>query len=199
MKIYFYKLTVDCGAAPCVRRGTLSLAICKPMIRETAREGDMIFGFAAKSLHRDNRLIYAARVTHAVRDGQYFKKRQYFRRSDCIYRLSGKRFTWKKGSAYHGPKDLKHDLGRFPNYARANVLLSKDFRYFGRAGTDQYKSKFSRVKRAVENLGRGAGVRHKMALRRELTNMAKWVWRGTNRKVCGRPSSLPSRQSCLFR
>jgi Nucleotide modification associated domain 2 len=41
---YFYKLTADNGGAPCVRYGLLSLAICKPMIRKTAKEGDLIFG-----------------------------------------------------------------------------------------------------------------------------------------------------------
>jgi Nucleotide modification associated domain 2 len=45
--IYFYKLTADNGGAPCVRHGLLSLAICKPMIRKTAEEGDLTFGFAA--------------------------------------------------------------------------------------------------------------------------------------------------------
>jgi hypothetical protein len=34
----FYKLTADNGGAPCVRYGLLSLAICKPMIRKTARD-----------------------------------------------------------------------------------------------------------------------------------------------------------------
>ena len=53
--IYFYKLTADNGGAPCVRYGLLSLAICKPMIRKTAKEGDLVFGFAANSLHRYNR------------------------------------------------------------------------------------------------------------------------------------------------
>lgn len=33
-KIYFYKLTADNGGAPCVQDGLLSLAICKPMIRD---------------------------------------------------------------------------------------------------------------------------------------------------------------------
>lgn len=61
--IYFYKLTVDDGGAPCVEKGLLSLAICKPMIRSSAQIGDIIVGFAANSLHSDNRLIYIAEVT----------------------------------------------------------------------------------------------------------------------------------------
>jgi hypothetical protein len=71
-RIYFYKLTADNGGAPCVEDGLLSLAICKPAIRSTARCGDVIFGFAANSLHPDNRLIYIARVTEKSKDGLYF-------------------------------------------------------------------------------------------------------------------------------
>jgi Nucleotide modification associated domain 2 len=48
--MYYYKLTNDDGGAPCVQGDLLSLAICKPMIRSTARPGDLIFGFAANSL-----------------------------------------------------------------------------------------------------------------------------------------------------
>jgi hypothetical protein len=59
---YLYKLTVDNGGAPCVQDGLLSLAICKPMIRSTARINDWLFGFAGKSLHPDQRLIFIARV-----------------------------------------------------------------------------------------------------------------------------------------
>jgi hypothetical protein len=77
------------------------------------------------------------------------------------------------------------------------VLLSGDFRYFGKAGTDEYKSRFPRVGRAVERLGRGARVRHNEELRRELMEMAEWLWRTTKRKVIGQPTSAPTRQICL--
>lgn len=44
VKFYFYKLTVDAGAAPCVQRDLLSLAICGPVIRSTAEQGSLISG-----------------------------------------------------------------------------------------------------------------------------------------------------------
>ena len=66
-RIYFYKLTADSGTAPCIQNGLLSLAICKPMVRSGANIDDFIFGFAANSLHRDNRWIYAARVERCGR------------------------------------------------------------------------------------------------------------------------------------
>jgi hypothetical protein len=43
-----------------------------------------------------------------------------------------------------------------PSNARANVLLRTDFRYFGVQGTDEYKSKYELIRRAVEGLGRGS-------------------------------------------
>jgi hypothetical protein len=47
------------------------------MIRSTAKRGDLIFGFAAKSLHADNPLIYIARVTEKVEGGLYYMQRQF--------------------------------------------------------------------------------------------------------------------------
>jgi Nucleotide modification associated domain 2 len=68
--MYFYKLTADTGGELCVEKDLLSLAICKPMIRRTAKEGNLIFGFAAKSQHTDNRLMYVARVTKKLCNGK---------------------------------------------------------------------------------------------------------------------------------
>jgi hypothetical protein len=62
-KVYIYKITVDNGGAPCVSGDILSLAICKPAIRSTAKCGNIILGFSANSLYKDNCLIYVARVT----------------------------------------------------------------------------------------------------------------------------------------
>jgi len=197
LRIYFYKLTADSGGAPCVQRGLLSLAICEPMIRSSARCGDLIFGFAANSLRpSDNRLIYAARVTRTLRNGEYYKSSRYARRGDCIYRFRSGQFMWRRGAQHHGPDDLVHDLGDYPKYPRANVLLSTDFRYFGKAASDRYKSKFPTVRDAVKSLGRGLRVRHDPALRDQLLAMKKWVWRSTRNNVAGPPTSAPSRRTC---
>ncbi|MCJ9728980.1 hypothetical protein [Bradyrhizobium sp. PRIMUS42] len=83
-RIYFYKLTVDAGAAPCVERGMLSLAICKPMMRSSAEVDDLIFGFTASSIDPRNRLIYAARITKKLTDGEYYEGDTFSSRQDCI-------------------------------------------------------------------------------------------------------------------
>jgi hypothetical protein len=195
-RIYFYKLTADTGGAPCVRDGLLSLAICKPMIRSTASKGDLIFGFAANSLDPDKRLIYVARITDKLCTGLYYKSNQYVQRGDCIYRFKDGRFEWKNGSRYHGPKDIVHDLGSFPDYPRANVLLSTDFRYFGQTGSDDYKDRSPEVWRAVERLGRGQRVHHRDVLRDQLRRMKDWIWDSTRNKKLGNPTDKPSRRTC---
>jgi len=86
VSLFVYRLTTDDGGAPCVVNGLLSLAICKPMIRKKAKPGDLIFGFAANSLHSDNRLIYVARVAKAIPGGDYYRQRQYAGRPDRIYK-----------------------------------------------------------------------------------------------------------------
>jgi hypothetical protein len=196
-RLYFYKLTTDNGGAPCIRGGLLSLAICKPMIRSTAKEGDMIFGFAAKSLRADNRLLYIARVTAKARCGLYFTQPQFSGREDRIYKRRGDRFVRRSGARHHfKPHDLAHDLGQFPSYTRANVLLSTDFRYFGARGSDDYKRQFPRIRREIEKLKRGFRVQLGELLRAELLALKEQVWANTQRKMVGKPTSKPSRSSC---
>lgn len=153
---FFYKMTNDSGAVPCVRDGLLSLAICKPMIRMKAKEDHLLFGFAANSLHRDNRLIYIAKVEEVIVSGRYYEQPRFARRGDCIYERSGALFVRRTNARFHDrPSDLAHDLGPGPHYPRAIVLLSRDFRYFGASGSADYKHFHPRLKRAIEGLKRG--------------------------------------------
>jgi hypothetical protein len=82
-KIYVYKMVADNGGAPCVWRGLLSLAICKPMIRKSAQEGDLIFGFGGKSRYKET-LIYIAKVTTKPKLGEYYQEPKHSKRPDCI-------------------------------------------------------------------------------------------------------------------
>ena len=195
--IYFYKLTRDDGGAPCVRNGILSLAICKPFIRASAKIGDMIFGFAANSLSPDNRLIYIARVTGKLCDGEYYKMRRYQNRGDCIYKAVEDGFARRTDAKFHdSPENLVHDLGQAPRYERANVLLSDDFRYFGDHGSADYKRELHRIMRAVEQLARGHRVHLSEILREEFERLAADQWKQVPRKVAGRPIQAPSHIAC---
>ncbi len=50
--IYVYKMIADTGGAPCVTSDLLSLALCKPKIRQSAGVGALIFGFGGKKSAR---------------------------------------------------------------------------------------------------------------------------------------------------
>ena len=182
-KIYFYKLTRDDGGAPCVRNRILSLAICKPFIRASAKVGDVIFGFAASSLSPNNRLIYIARITGKLSNGEYYKTRRYQNRGDCIYEPAGDGFARRTDAKFHdGPENLVHDLGQAPRYERANVLLSDDFRYFGDHGLADYKREFPRIKCAVGQLARGHRVHLSEVLRKEFERLAADQWKQVPRR-----------------
>lgn len=196
MNIYFYKLVADGGGAPCIQRELLSLAICKPMIRRKAKQGDLILGFAANSLSRDNRLIYAARISKRLTGQDYYTSDRYTQRADCIYDYRNERFVRRKGARHHRPEDLPHDLGKPSRYLRAYVLISRNFRYFGKAGTAEYKKLFPLVKRAVERLGRAHRVHHDLRLRDQFLEMEDWICESTTKRVLGPPTSAPSRRLC---
>jgi hypothetical protein len=179
-KVYVYKMIVDSGGAPCVKNGILSLAICKPAIRSTARRGNIVLGFAATSLYSDNRLVYMAKVTKRLDGRRYFSNSKYNERPDCIYDWDGRHFAWEASAKYHSQDDLEHDLGKSPNYKRAGVLLSKGtekFRYFRGSCPVRYKRDYPRIKRLVEKLKRGHRVNHGRELRQELTRFIKELWR----------------------
>jgi hypothetical protein len=167
------------------------------MVRSVAKPGDLIFGFAANSLHRDNRLIYIARVTGKLSDGKYYDDKSFQKRGDCIYQRRGKQFFWRSGSLHHGSaKHLLRDLGKPTKYPRANVLLSKDFRYFGVNGSFEYKTRYPIVRRAIENLGRGFRVNFGERLRSQLQALQKQTWKETRRRVAGKPTSPPDKRIC---
>jgi Nucleotide modification associated domain 2 len=172
--IYVYKLTTDNGGAPCVFKGELSLAICKPTIRKTIDEKDWIIGFGGRSTIGE-RLIFIAEVEANLKNGKYYKDEQYFERPDCIYHWNEKKeeYFWEKGKKYHRYGELiEHDLGsKVNNYDRANVLISDNFNYFGKNGTEEYKSIFPSVKELVENLSQGHRLNHPIELRKELIRL----------------------------
>ena len=131
MDQYVYKITNDDGGAPCVHDGILSLAICKPRIRVPAGTFDWVFGFGG--VHLGEKLIYIAQVTSKARHGSYYRDDEYAGRPDRIYTWRGP-FLRCLPNRFHPDGKWGHlDIGEYPNYERAEVLLSTNFRYFGAA------------------------------------------------------------------
>lgn len=151
-RTYVYKLVVDNGGAPCVTSDLLSLAICKPRIRSTAKPGDWIFGFGGKNYAE--RLIYVAKVDEVVENGDYYDDvagHEYGTRADRIYRRtrSGD-FEWRSDAKYHQHgREMGHDLGDPPEKGRLRVILSEHFWYFGQK---EYEPREQRAYPAVREL-----------------------------------------------
>jgi hypothetical protein len=197
-RLYVYKLTTDNGGAPCVYKGLLSLAICKPSIRRTAREGDWIFGFGGRRLTR--RLIYIARVTKTVPDRvrntlrnlSYYEDERYSGRPDRIYRRNGDgELVLRRGAKYHYKSDQRRrDIGELPSYRNAVALLSDDFRYFGRNGTAEYRATYRAVAALLDGLRRGHRVTTlSKEASGELVGLQAAVWRKyPSKMVLGRPT-----------
>jgi hypothetical protein len=194
-KYYFYKLTVDDGGAPCVENALLSLAICKPYIRQTATIGDFVFGFAAKCLHTDNRLIYVASIANSLRNGDYYKTADFAGRRDCIYLWDNRMYRVKRDARFHGSlAHLYHDLGTPPEYPRANVLISDDFRYFGGSLPENYKQQFPQLRQAIESLRQGHRVFHSARLRENLEILLRQTFGRYPRNLQNAPSQNLQRE-----
>ncbi|HTV40477.1 MAG TPA: hypothetical protein VMF08_07880 [Candidatus Sulfotelmatobacter sp.] len=192
-EIYVYKITTDNGGAPCVRSGLLSLAICKPKIRKTAGKGSFVFGFGGKRYQE--RLIYIARVTGKKSGQDYYREREFVRRGDCIYRVDEGRAVRKTSAKYHTESDhRKKDVGF--HFENAFVLLSNDFRYLGRKGTDDYKRRFNKLRHLIENLKQGHRRYHSAGLRNELLALKKEIWNKYHRKKIGIPMDKDRTRIC---
>ncbi len=190
-KIYVYKMTYDTGGAPCVHRRVLTLALCKPKIRKVAKEGSLVIGFGGQRL--GGRLIYAAYVTGKPPLGDYYRKARYHGRPDCIYRDTGGRPRRLKNAEFHSESDQsKTDVGR--HFEKAYVLVSNSFRYFGRDGNTDYRTRYKRIAMMLDRLTQGHRVNHDPRLREELLLLVKELWR-TPAKT-GVPSDSDTTRRC---
>ncbi|WNL33057.1 hypothetical protein QT384_06735 [Arcobacter cryaerophilus gv. pseudocryaerophilus] len=162
-KIYFYKMIVDNGGAPCVQDGLLSLAICKPQIRSTIDTNDFIIGFGSNVL--DNKLIYIAKITDKLLDGEYYKQEKYFYRDDCLYSFDGQQYSRRENKKYHignnTPTDEGNDI----------VLLSNNYRYFGNKSSNDYKKKYPILTKIINSLKQGHRLNHNTELFKELSQL----------------------------
>ena len=192
-------MTVDNGGAPCVAHGLLTLAICKPIIRSSAKVCDWVFGFGGVPL--EGRLIYIAQVNDKLINGAYYRAGDYPNRPDCIYKYKkgDSAYVLRKNARYHGgSSDLTTDLGDFPNYPSANVLLSCNFRYLGKEGKTlgEMKGEYLRLEGLLDNLNQGHRVNHDAELANELEGLRKEVWDKYVCKVVGTPSDKDPSKRC---
>jgi hypothetical protein len=119
-------------------------------------------------------------VTSVEEDGDYYESPTYEDRGDRIYiRGDDGRFRLRSDARYH--EDSTHlatDLGSFPEYERARVLISDDFRYFGSAPNSETAdlSRYPRLQSLLRSLGQGHRVNHPAELAKELRELLRSAW-----------------------
>ncbi|HKE49144.1 MAG TPA: hypothetical protein VKB52_13855 [Rhodanobacteraceae bacterium] len=178
-RLYVYKIRYDDGTAPCVEGGLLSLALCKPAIRATAAVGDTIVAFAAKSMCRDQRLVFAAEVTAKIADGAYYRAAAWRHRRDAVYCWRGGAFERRRDAAIPiSDADMQNDLGDAPSYRRASVLLSDNYRYFADTRAADYRAGFPTLAAMIDKLGQGHRVHHGERVRDEIERYLAALWNG---------------------
>ena len=183
-RIYFYKMTVDDGGAPCCtfgRSGLWSLAICKPMIRGKAQKGDVVIGFASRQLDPSKQygVVHIAELNESPVSGleYYAPKSRYAKRDDCIYEIDGADYRRRRGARYHTEDDMDHDLGPAPKRIRARVLVSRNFRFFGRRPPQVDWRRYRALRKRLETLRQGHRVYHAERLCEELETLAAALFR----------------------
>ena len=168
------------------------------MIRRTANVGDLIFGFGGNADEIPNRLVYIAEITEKSTGGDYYYDPKYASRPDCIYDWAGNGYLVLRDDAkFHTVADSRpRDVGRFPKYGNASVLLSKDFRYFGDASDDKWKQAYPAITKLVEAMGQGHRVNHGRAIREELLELKTEIWQTHDKMKLGEPAHTWKKNVC---
>lgn len=160
-RYFTYIVTADAGFAPNPFYRFCTLAVCKPVIRKKAKEGDWIIGLysRAKKISSDSRgkLVYVMQVTEKMTLDEYWKNKKFFKKrysdknsksrcGDNIYRKNSKgEWVQEKNQYHNSPKAQEADTkGKF-------VLISNNFFYFGKSDVQLPKD----FKRLVSKIPRG--------------------------------------------
>ncbi len=140
-RLHTYVVATDLGVAPNPFHGVCSLAVCKPVIRRTARVGDWILGTGSKTRGHQGRAVYAMQVAETLEFDAYWHDPRFDdKRPDPAglpSRRAGDNLHWFDSAtgdwntvpgAYHNAWHRARDLrGR-------QVLIAWDFVYWGGEG-----------------------------------------------------------------
>jgi hypothetical protein len=154
------------------------LAICKPTIRRVAKKDSYLLGFAGNEIDPKNGLIYVACVADKLAKGAYYVPHGSFAaRPDCIYLKTPSGYEPRKGARFHpGGEELTHDLGSGPDFKNANVLLSTDFRYFGKDRVAIDSGPYRALATFVHSIGVGHRVNFSPTLANSIVQFVNHVF-----------------------
>lgn len=113
----------------------------------------------------ENRLIYIAKISEKINDGDYYKKSSYFDRTDCIYRF--------EGDEYKNISKCYHKNAPFEKEGNDIVLLSEKYRYFGKNSEKIDSTKYPLLCKILPNLKQGHRNNHEENLRVEIENLIR--------------------------
>ncbi len=136
--LFSYTMMADTGFAPHVDNGCayLTLACCKPEIRNSAQKDDWVMGSGGQLLGQragkdmNQRLVWVGRVSQYLDFDSYYSNPVFKGRIDNIYRSengNGKRWVQRR-NPYHD----ENNIGRDTKHNR--VLVFERFLYLGASG-----------------------------------------------------------------
>lgn len=78
MRVYTYVIVVDRGSAPNYDAPFVTLAVCKPRIRRSARVGDLVLAFTGKSLGPEPHAVrWAGVVSEKLSFAEYWRDERF--------------------------------------------------------------------------------------------------------------------------
>ena len=141
-RVFSYVVVHDTGFSPNPFHGLLTLACCKPQIRQTANVGDIIVGMSSRS----ERIVYATQVADVISfdeywaDPRYQVRRPIMTSPDIVYRAGDNIYEpvaggYRQLHSFHSDRDGSEDAGlKQTDLSGNHVLVSERFTYWGRSG-----------------------------------------------------------------
>lgn len=141
-----YVVDRDLGFAPNPFHGFCSLATCKPRIRNSAKNGDWVFGVGGGRLKATGKCVFAMKVTKKISFNEYWQDPKFNDKKpvrngsktmllgDNIYFYEKEYDLWRQAHSHHSNPDGSLNVyNRSRDTQSSYVLLSNYFFYFGSA------------------------------------------------------------------
>lgn len=199
MKCFRYKLEHDYGFAPNPFHGILTLATCKPKIRnnKNLRIEDWIIGLGSVSMGNLDKLIFAMQVEEIITFDQYWNDKRFECKKpilngslvqlygDNVYHTDPKTNEVIQEKCAHSNDDNSVNLDhKNRDVSGINVLLSHRFYYFG-DNCPEIPDEFSYIKL-------GSKIRHLqfkdlIGKDKEINDFISWIESNYNVGIHGDP------------
>lgn len=145
-RVFSYVVKFDGGFSPNPFHGWCTLACCKPMLRRSARPGDLVIGLSS----RCERVVYVMKVRERLSfqdywaDKRFAKKKPDWDSHRAVARLGDNIYQPDEHGGFHQKRSAHWDHKRGREHAGAMrrdlggefALASREFTYFGADGPE---------------------------------------------------------------